>query len=140
MWGPFCSVPPVGMMMVILPAAIASRHSTHVQSSRNTVSGACATAGIGQARHANRAVRATANRIQTSYRDGRFYRVYSRRTRKHAHRRQPMEAPRPLSIVSKVQAAVLQRVRGGRCHTVVERVPPAQPAVVFPRVALPDAE
>src|SRR5688572_3931632 len=54
MCGPFCSVPPVGMMMVVLPAAMASRTSIHVSSSRNTLpgcgsEGACANAGDAQA-------------------------------------------------------------------------------------------
>jgi hypothetical protein len=35
--GPFCSVPPVGTMAVVLPAAIASRTSVQVRSSRNTL-------------------------------------------------------------------------------------------------------
>src|ERR1051325_5548601 len=64
MCGPFCSVPPVGMMIVVLPAAMASRTSTHVMSSRNTVSGACAKTRIGHARHANTTDSARADRIQ----------------------------------------------------------------------------
>jgi hypothetical protein len=32
--GPFCSVPPIGMMMVVLPVPISSRNSVHVRSSR----------------------------------------------------------------------------------------------------------
>src|SRR5450631_584691 len=36
MWGPFCSVPPMGTMMVVLPAWVASRTSIHVSSSRKT--------------------------------------------------------------------------------------------------------
>src|SRR4029450_786468 len=44
MCGPFCSVPPVGMMTVVLPPAMASRTSIHVRSSRKTLSG-CGTAG-----------------------------------------------------------------------------------------------
>src|SRR5687767_4143811 len=39
MWGPFCSVPPVGIITVVLPAAIPSRSSTQVSSSRNTLFG-----------------------------------------------------------------------------------------------------
>src|SRR5215470_4305981 len=37
--GPLCSVPPIGTMTVVLPAATAVRNSVHVSSSRNTVSG-----------------------------------------------------------------------------------------------------
>src|SRR5688500_10751864 len=44
MCGPFCSVPPVGKMIVVLPALIASRTSVHVSSSMNTVSGTTAPA------------------------------------------------------------------------------------------------
>ena len=44
MCGPFCSVPAVGMMTVVVPAAIASRTSVQVSSSRNIVSGAWASA------------------------------------------------------------------------------------------------
>src|SRR6266700_6299035 len=43
-WGPFCSVPPVGMMMVVFPAAIRSRTSSQVSLSKKTVSGICAEA------------------------------------------------------------------------------------------------
>src|SRR5262245_1154072 len=39
MWGPFCSVPPVGMSTVVFPAAMASRTSTQVRFSRKTVLG-----------------------------------------------------------------------------------------------------
>ena len=39
MWYPFFSVPPVGTITVVLPAFIASRVSSHVSSSMNTVSG-----------------------------------------------------------------------------------------------------
>ena len=39
MCGPFCSVPAVPMMTVVLPALIRSRTSAHVSSSMNTVSG-----------------------------------------------------------------------------------------------------
>src|ERR1044072_7449667 len=38
---PFFSVPPVGTITVVFPAFIASRVSSHVNSSMNTVSGAC---------------------------------------------------------------------------------------------------
>src|SRR5215470_13355345 len=44
MCGPFCSVPPVGRMIVVLPPRIASRTSVQVSSSRNTVSGGWAEA------------------------------------------------------------------------------------------------
>ena len=44
MWGPFCSVPPVGMITVVVPEASASRTSGQVRSSRNTVSGVWAEA------------------------------------------------------------------------------------------------
>ena len=40
--GPFCSVPPIGMMIVVLPPATASRSSVHVRSSRNTDAGSSA--------------------------------------------------------------------------------------------------
>src|SRR5262245_58861036 len=40
MWGPFCSVPAVPMMTVVVPAFTMSRTSAHVRSSMNTVSGA----------------------------------------------------------------------------------------------------
>src|SRR5262249_47329761 len=39
MWGPFCSVPPVGRMIVVLPDSMRSRTSVQVSSSRKTVSG-----------------------------------------------------------------------------------------------------
>ena len=41
MWYPFFSVPPVGTITVVFPAFSASRVSSHVSSSMNTVSGAC---------------------------------------------------------------------------------------------------
>src|SRR6188474_585193 len=44
MWGPFCSVPPVGTMTVVLPAAMRSRTSSQVSCSRKTVSGTWADA------------------------------------------------------------------------------------------------
>src|SRR4030095_7093288 len=44
MCGPFCSVPPIGRMIVVLPAATSARSSGHVSSSRKTVSGVCASA------------------------------------------------------------------------------------------------
>ena len=40
MWYPFFSVPPVGTITVVFPAFIASRVSSQVSSSMNTVSGA----------------------------------------------------------------------------------------------------
>src|SRR5687767_2823158 len=40
MWYPFFSVPPIGTINTVLPAFIASRFSSHVSSSTNTVSGA----------------------------------------------------------------------------------------------------
>src|SRR3989442_11049765 len=43
--GPFCSVPPIGTMMVVFPSWMTARSSIHVSSSRNTVSGGCANAG-----------------------------------------------------------------------------------------------
>ena len=39
MCGPFCSVPAVPTMTVVVPPAIRSRTSAHVSSSSNTVSG-----------------------------------------------------------------------------------------------------
>src|SRR6187455_317019 len=63
MCGPFCSVPPVGIIAVVLPALMASRTSTHVRFSRKTVLGfGCATAGAAE-RTAN-SVSAHRNRIQ----------------------------------------------------------------------------
>src|SRR2546426_4573344 len=44
--GPFCSVPPIGTMVVVFPARMIARSSVHVSSSRNTVSGGCAQAGV----------------------------------------------------------------------------------------------
>ena len=44
MCGPFCSVPPIGTMTVVLPAWISSRSSVQVSSSRNTLGGAGAAA------------------------------------------------------------------------------------------------
>src|SRR5262249_8966249 len=44
-WGPLCSVPPIGTMIVVFPAAMAARSSVHVSSSRNTVSD-CAAADV----------------------------------------------------------------------------------------------
>src|SRR6516164_1341901 len=41
---PFCSVPPIGTMIVVLPDLTRSRSSVHVSSSRNTESGAWASA------------------------------------------------------------------------------------------------
>ena len=42
MCGPFCSVPPIGTRIVVLPARIASRSSGEVRSSRQTRGCACA--------------------------------------------------------------------------------------------------
>src|SRR5689334_20567527 len=42
MCGPFCSVPPIGTITVVIPASIAARNSVHVKSSRNTLSGVLA--------------------------------------------------------------------------------------------------
>src|SRR5271167_1261477 len=39
---PFCSVPPIGTMIVVLPDLTRSRSSVQVNSSRNTESAACA--------------------------------------------------------------------------------------------------
>src|SRR6185436_19585438 len=39
MWGPFCSVPAVPMMTVVVPLLIRSRVSAQVRSSRKTVTG-----------------------------------------------------------------------------------------------------
>src|SRR5439155_6598840 len=44
--GPLGSIPPVGMMMVVLPALIASRTSIHVMSSIHTVFGAGSGLGV----------------------------------------------------------------------------------------------
>src|SRR2546426_3548243 len=44
--GPFCSVPPIGTMMVVVPVLMTARSSVHVSSSRNTVSGGWARAGV----------------------------------------------------------------------------------------------
>ena len=44
MCGPFCSVPPMGMMMMVFPALVASRTSVQVSSSRKTDFGPCARA------------------------------------------------------------------------------------------------
>src|SRR6516165_12336026 len=49
MCGPFCSVPPIGTMIVVFPDWIRSCSSVQVSSSRNTVSEACA-AGMANAR------------------------------------------------------------------------------------------
>ena len=41
MWGPLCSVPPIGRMIVVTrPVSMNARSSGHVRSSRKTVSGA----------------------------------------------------------------------------------------------------
>src|SRR5262249_24916832 len=50
MCGPFCSVPRIGTMIVVLPDLTRSRSSVHVNSSRNTVSPAWARA-LGCARN-----------------------------------------------------------------------------------------
>ena len=42
MCGPFCSVPPIGMMTVVVPVRIRSCNSVHVSSSTNTVAAASA--------------------------------------------------------------------------------------------------
>src|SRR5437667_2570162 len=46
MCGPFCSVPPIGTMIVVFPAWINARNSVHVSSSRKTASGGSANAGV----------------------------------------------------------------------------------------------
>src|SRR6516225_4373739 len=46
MCGPFCSVPPIGTMIVVFPDLTRSRSSVHVSSSRNTESGAWARAAV----------------------------------------------------------------------------------------------
>src|SRR6185437_9981712 len=42
MYGPLCSVPPIGMMTVVLPAWICARNSVQVRSCNCTVVGVCA--------------------------------------------------------------------------------------------------
>src|SRR5262245_60301923 len=44
MWGPFCSVPPIGTRIVVFPDLMTSRSSVQVSSSSWTVSGAWANA------------------------------------------------------------------------------------------------
>src|SRR6202045_3282189 len=51
---PFCSVPPIGTMTVVLPARIWSRSSVQVSSSRNTVSEACAAGRPSNSKHKQR--------------------------------------------------------------------------------------
>src|SRR6185503_17986473 len=65
MCGPFCSVPPVGMMTVVLPAAMASRTSIQVKSSRKTLS-LCGTDGACAADIGSRYARATSRRTLTA--------------------------------------------------------------------------
>src|SRR5438128_12013690 len=60
---PFCSVPPIGTMTVVLPARIWSRNSVQVSSSRNTVSDAWATAAPNHREHKQR------NSLAIPYRD-----------------------------------------------------------------------
>src|SRR5262249_6007215 len=52
--GPFCSVPPIGMMIVVLPERTRSRNSIQVSSSRNTVSAACAAGKPSNRKHRQR--------------------------------------------------------------------------------------
>src|SRR5688572_26553598 len=47
MWGPFCSVPAVPIITVVVPAWTMSRTSAQVKSSRNTVSGAVPPGPVG---------------------------------------------------------------------------------------------
>src|SRR6202043_2347582 len=51
---PFCSVPPIGTMTVVLPARIWSRNSVQVSSSRNTLSDARAAATLSSRQHKQR--------------------------------------------------------------------------------------
>src|SRR5262245_3001526 len=55
MCGPFCSVPPVGTISVVVPARTRSRTSVHVSSSSDTVSGTPAAASAAHARTAQQA-------------------------------------------------------------------------------------
>ena len=50
MCGPLCSIPPTGTMIVVVFDPISSRSSVQVNSSRSTVSGACANARPAQIR------------------------------------------------------------------------------------------
>src|SRR5437588_6357612 len=54
MWEPFCSVPPIGTITVVLPARIWSRNSVQVSSSRNTVSDAWTAAPPNNRKHKQR--------------------------------------------------------------------------------------
>ena len=59
MCGPFCSVPPIGTRTIVAPAAMRSRSSVHVRSSRATFrfAGACAAARDADEHHAERPAR-----------------------------------------------------------------------------------
>src|SRR5262245_23699993 len=63
MCGPFCSVPPVGTMIVVLPERTRSRTSVQVRSSRNTLSGACAGTRAAHARATHSAAAVAADRM-----------------------------------------------------------------------------
>src|SRR5688572_3810381 len=102
MCGPFCSVPPVGMMIVVFPRAIASRTSIQVSSSRKTLSGrgsegACANAGNAAyatattAAHAKALIRVVIRALPYWLRERRILRRGSA-PRKACRRRRPAAA------------------------------------------------
>ncbi len=70
MCGPFCSVPPIGRMTVVLPAATWSRSSVQVRSSTNTVGGGAASAPDAASIRAH-ARRRDAMKIMSAHYDGR---------------------------------------------------------------------
>jgi hypothetical protein len=63
MCGPFCSVPPIGTRIVVLPARIAAASSGDVRSSRKTLAGACASAVVDTASAATRSRRNVERRM-----------------------------------------------------------------------------